>query len=153
MDLRLDPLRVADAAEMAVVLADPALYTVIGGTPPTEPELAARYARQLAGPPDGREEWLNRIVRVDGRAVGYVQATVFPAGRAAVAWVIGTADQGRGYATAAAQALLAELAGRGVTGLEAWIAPGHRASEAVAGRIGLRPTGELDEDGEQRWTS
>lgn len=153
MDLRLDPLRIADAAEMTAVLADPALYAVIGGRPPTEPELTAQYRRQVAGrSADGTEEWLNWVVRVDGRPVGYVQATVPPDRRAAVAWVVGTRWQGRGYATAAARAMLAELAARGVTEVEAWIAPGHRPSEAVAERLGLTPTGELDDHGEQRWT-
>jgi RimJ/RimL family protein N-acetyltransferase len=148
--VRLDPLRVEDAAEMAAVLADPALYTVIGGAPPTEAELAERYAFQL----DGHPEWVNRVVRVDGRAVGYVQATVYPDDRAALAWVIGTAHQGRGYATAAARALVAELGAElGVGRVEAWIAPGHRPSERVAEHLGLHPTGEVDEDGEQRWSS
>ncbi len=153
MDLRLDPLRVADAAEMAGVLADPALYTVIGGRPPTGPELTAQYRRQVGGrSADGTEEWLNWVVRVDGTAVGYVQATVFAPDRASVAWVVGTPWQGRGYATAAARAMLAELAARGITRVEAWIAPGHRPSEAVAERLGLAPTGRLDPDGEQLWT-
>ena len=154
MDLRLDPLRVSDAAEMAGVLADPALYTVIGGQPPTEAELTAQYRRQVGGrSADGTEEWLNWVVRVDGQAVGYVQASVLAGGRASVAWVVGVRWQGRGHATAAARAMLAELAARGVTRIEAWISPGHRPSELVAERLGLRPTGELDEDGEQRWTS
>lgn len=153
MDLRLDPLRVADAAAMAEVLADPALYEVIGGEPPTEDELTALYRRQVAGrSADGTEEWHNWVVRVDGRPVGYVQATVHAGGRAEVAWVVGTAYQGRGHATAAARAMLAELAARGVTRVEARIAPGHRPSEAVAGHLGLRPTGDHDEDGEQLWT-
>lgn len=142
--MRLDPLRVEDAEEMAGVLADPALYEVIGGSPPSAADLRGRYARQLERP----EEWLNWIVRVDGTAVGYVQATV-TGDRASVAWVIGTPWQGRGYATAAARAMLALLPVRAV---EAWIAPGHRASEAVAAAVGLRPTGELDADGEQRWS-
>lgn len=153
MDLRLDPLRVDDAAEMAVVLADPALYTVIGGQPPTAAELTGQYRRQIGGrSDDGTEEWLNWVIRVDGGAVGYVQASVRSAGPTSIAWVVGTPWQGHGHATTAARAMLAELAARGVTAVEAWIAPGHRPSEAVAERLGLTPTGELDSDGEQRWT-
>lgn len=153
MDLRLDPLRVDDAAEMAVVLADPALYTVIGGHPPTEAELTEQYRRQVGGrSADGTEEWLNWVVRVDGRPVGYVQASVHLDRHASIAWVVGTPWQRRGYATAAARAMLAELAGRGVTEVEACIAPGHRPSEAVAEHLGLVPTGQLDDEGEQRWT-
>lgn len=154
MDLRLDPLRVDDAAEMAVVLADPALYIVIGGRPPTEPELAGQYRRQVGcRSADGTEEWLNWVIRVDGGAVGYVQASVRTGGPTSIAWVVGTPWQGRGHATAAARLMLAELAGRGVTEVEAYILPGHRPSEAVAEHLGLVPTGQLDDDGEQRWTT
>lgn len=154
MDLRLDPLRVGDATEMTGVLADPALYTVIGGRPPTPAELTDQYARQVVGvSADGTEEWLNWVVRVDGRATGYVQATVHGGERAVVAWVIGTRWQRRGIATAAARAMLAELAARGVARVEAYIEPGHRPSELVAERVGFTPTGALDSDGEQRWTT
>lgn len=153
MDLRLDPLRVSDAVEMTAVLADPALYTVIGGHPPTLAELTDQYERQTVGrSADGTEEWLNWVVRVDGRATGYVQATVHGGARAVTAWVIGTPWQRRGIATAAVRAMLAELAGRGVGRVEAYIEPGHRPSELVAERAGLVPTGQLDPDGEQRWT-
>ncbi|WP_370865791.1 GNAT family N-acetyltransferase [Nocardioides agariphilus] len=152
-DLRLDPLTVADAEEMTVVLADSELYRVIGGSPPTEEELRGRYERQVVGrSADGREEWLNWIVRVDGVAVGFVQASVDDHSRAVVAWVIGTAWQGQGIATAAARQMLALLADRGVTTIDAYVAPGHLASELVAARAGLVATGEHDANGEQRWT-
>ena len=66
MTVRLDPLAVSGATEMAVVLADPELYRVIGGRPPTEEQLHQQYARQVVGrSADGREEWLNWVVRVD----------------------------------------------------------------------------------------
>lgn len=152
MTVRLDPLAVSDAAEMAVVLADPDLYTVIGGHPPTEKELRQQYERQVVGrSADGTEEWLNWVVRVDGAAAGYVQATVHDGSRAVVAWVIGSAWQGRGIATEAARQMLGLLRERGVDRIEASIEPGHAPSERVAERIGLVATGELDDDGEQRW--
>jgi hypothetical protein len=76
--LTLHPLAVADAAEMAAVLADPELYRYTGGAPPTLEELTRRYERQVAGPAGSDETWLNWIVRRrdDGRAVGFLQATV-----------------------------------------------------------------------------
>jgi RimJ/RimL family protein N-acetyltransferase len=152
VDLRLDPLRVADAAEMVTVLADPALYVVIGGDPPTLDQLTDQYRRQVVGRSvDGREIWLNWIVRVGGAAVGYVQASVHEGARAVVAWVIGRPWQGHGYATAAGRELLALLVTRGVTRVEAYIAPGHLPSERVAARLGLTATGTLDTDGEQLW--
>ena len=43
--LRVEPMRVAHAEEMAVVLGDPGLYAVMGGAPPTATELRSRYRR------------------------------------------------------------------------------------------------------------
>ena len=153
LGLRLDPLAVDDAAEMTNVLADPELYRVIGGSPPTEEELRERYQRQVVGrSADGHEEWLNWVVRVDGVAVGYVQASVHDGRRAVVAWVIGTPWQGKGIATAAANRMLGLLVDRGVRTIDAYVAPGHLSSERVAARLGFAATGEHDDDGEQRWT-
>jgi RimJ/RimL family protein N-acetyltransferase len=150
--IRLDPLRVADAPEMVSVLADPELYAVIGGAPPSPDELTEQYRRQVVGRSvDGREMWLNWIVRVGPDAVGYVQATVHEGDRAEVAWVIGRRWQCHGYATEAGRELLALLAARGVIRFEAYIAPGHAPSERVAAHLGLAPTGELNSDGEQLW--
>lgn len=84
--IRLAPLQVGDAEEMAEVLSGEDLYTFTGATPPTRAELRERYARQVVGrSPDGREEWHNWIIRtVPGdEAVGYVQATIVDAGRRA----------------------------------------------------------------------
>jgi len=149
--IQLEPLRVADAAEMVQVLGAPELYSYIGGRPPTLGELTEQYRRQVLGRSvDGREEWLNWIVRVDGAAVGYVQATVHEGARAVVAWVIGLPWQGRGYASAAATELVGLLRARGVRRIEAYIVPGHVGSERVAERVGLAATGHLSE-GEQMW--
>jgi RimJ/RimL family protein N-acetyltransferase len=162
--LRLEPLRVDDAAEMAAVLADPALYTFTGGEPPTEDELRRRYGFQVAGgPADGSERWLNWIVRsrAEGVAVGYVQATLGQATRAGrgasadVAWVIGVAWQGHRYAAEAARAMVhwliaPEPGGAGVAAVTAHIRPDHEASASVARSLGLEPTDEV-EDGEIVW--
>jgi RimJ/RimL family protein N-acetyltransferase len=145
--LVLEPLRVGHAREMVAVLADPELYAFIGGRPPAEDELAARYERQLAGGPG----WLNWIVRRDGAAAGYVQATLSGA-TAELAWVIGRAHQGGGLAAEACIAVRAWLHGQGVTRFCAHIHPDHAASAAVARRLGLAPTGRV-KDGEVRWTS
>lgn len=149
--VRLDPLRVSDAAEMAAVLSAPQLYTVIGGDPPSVAELTDLYRGQVVGrSADGREQWLNWVVRVGSQAVGYVQATVTGTD-AEVAWVIGLPWQGRGYATEATRAMLDLLAAAGVRTVAAYVHPEHAASAAVARAAGLHPTGELDADGEQRW--
>jgi RimJ/RimL family protein N-acetyltransferase len=172
--IALVPLAVGDAEEMAGVLGGEQLYAFTGGHPPTAGELRARYARQAAGrSADGRQEWRNWIIRraADGQAVGFVQATITagavgPGGAAAsgnaasgergggevaeVAWVVGLAWQGNGYAAEAAQALVAWLEARGVATIQARIHPDHAASAAVARRAGLAPTRQVDE-GEQLW--
>jgi RimJ/RimL family protein N-acetyltransferase len=162
--LVLEPLKVEHADEMAGVLAAPELYTFIGGAPPTAPDLRARYRRMVAGPPAGQEVgWLNWVLRgrQDQRLTGTVQATIWQEQgdggeggylRASVAWVVGAPWQGRGIATEAARALLGWLEEHGVTSIMATIHPANAASAAVAGRIGLVPTGDLVED-EIVWVS
>ncbi|MEU9076907.1 GNAT family N-acetyltransferase [Kitasatospora sp. NPDC048538] len=150
---RLDllPIGPEHAAEMAAVLADPALHAFTGGAPATAEELRARYARLAAGSPDPAEVWGNWVLRLraDGRLTGYVQTTV-RAGNAELAWVVGTPWQGRGLATEAARALLAHLTAAGIGTVTAHVHPDHHASAAVARALGLAPTGER-QDGELRW--
>jgi RimJ/RimL family protein N-acetyltransferase len=154
--LTLKPLRVEHAAEMHPVLDDPALHGYIGGEPPTADRLRERYAIQATGhSPDGTHGWLNWIVRdrETGTAVGTVQATLSDKGprlQAEVAWVIGVAHQGRGYAKEAAGAMVQWLLGQGADTITAHIHPGHRASIAVATHLGLIAT-DLVEDGEIIW--
>ncbi|MFL6113091.1 MAG: GNAT family N-acetyltransferase [Catenulispora sp.] len=152
--LVLEPLTAADADDMVSVLAAPELYAFIGGEPPEVEGLRARYARlAVGGSADGSQEWHNWVVRrgEDGVAVGTVQATVSDA--ADVAWVIGVPFQGRGYAVEAASALVTWLREHGVADVRAHIHPGHAASARVAERIGLIPSGVLDDEGEQIWRS
>ncbi|GHE42494.1 acetyltransferase [Streptomyces longispororuber] len=156
--LLLEPLRLAHAEEMAVVLSDPALYAFTGGSPEDAAALRARYARVLAGAPEPGVSWCNWVLRLrsDGRLAGYVQATVVPgnapgAGTAEVAWVVGRPWQGRGLAAEAARALVADLLGRPeVTAVVAHVHPGHAASAAVARAAGLTPTAER-QGGEVKW--
>lgn len=149
--LDLEPLRVAHAEEMAGVLADPALYAFTGGEPLDAVALRARYARLVAGSPEPGVGWLNWVVRAraEGRLAGCVQATV-TGRRAEVAWVVGSAWQGRGIATEAARALVGWLEGRAVREVVAHVHPAHGASAAVAAAAGLVATDEWS-DGEVRW--
>jgi RimJ/RimL family protein N-acetyltransferase len=152
----LEPLVVQHAREMVGVLADPALYRFTGGEPPSPAALEARFARQAAGrSPDGSARWLVWVLRDrgSGRAAGFVQATVTgegPERAAEVAWLVGTAAQGSGAAAECAAAVVAWLREEGVGILRADIHPDHAASEAVARRLGLAPTGARV-DGEVRW--
>lgn len=158
--LLLEPLTEDHAREMVVVLAPPDLYVYTGGEPPTEEKLRRRYAVQSVGQsPAGDAGWLNWIVRrADTReAVGYVQATLTTrdaeAGQvvaADVAWLITPTYQGNGYAAEAARTMIDWLHRQGVGVIHAAIHPEHRASERVARRLGLEPTGAVA-DGESVW--
>jgi RimJ/RimL family protein N-acetyltransferase len=140
-DLHLDPLKISDAHELAPLLDDPALHEFIGGEPLSEADLEARYRRLVRGaPPSSGATWLNWTLRrrADRQVVGTAQATV--AGReAALAWVVVSKWQGRGYATEVAGALVGWARANGLSPA-ANIAPGHVASERVAERAGLHPS-------------
>jgi RimJ/RimL family protein N-acetyltransferase len=146
--LSLLPLEPRYAGEMAAVLADPALYAFTGGEPPSVTELAARYERQVAGPGRADEYWLNWVIRAGDELIGYVQSTVTRT-TAEIAWVIGSAWQGHGYAKEAAIGLVAWLKAQDLR-IVAHIHPDHSASAAVATAVGLSRTEHI-EDGEYLW--
>jgi len=154
--LVLDPLRVEHADDLAPVLNDSALHDFIGGVPMDVAQLRARFERQVRGrSPDGHKRWLNWTVRelAAGKAVGTVQATVTghpPTASAELAWVIGRAHQGRGFAQEAVGLMVSWLRERGIRRLGAHIHPRHHASMAVARSISLAPT-DVIVDGERRW--
>ena len=169
--LRLEPLAVGHAEEMASVLDDARLHTYTGGEPLDLGRLRAQYAVQTRGrSEDGRQAWLNWVLRStrDGAALGYVQATVDlgadPAACTAedgvgadepvahLAWVVGVAHQGAGVATRAAAAMVGWLRSRGVERFVADVHPDHAASQAVARSVGLVESDEVV-DGEVRWVS
>ncbi|MCG8923115.1 GNAT family N-acetyltransferase [Lentzea sp. CC55] len=149
--LDLIPLRVDHAAEMAEVLADPALHTFTGGAPLTPEALQARYERLTAGSPDPGTRWLNWVItlRDENRLTGTVQATITDH-VAEVSWVVGIPWQGRGIAREAAQGLVTWLRTQPVHTVIAHVHPNHHASAAVAASAGLTPTSEV-RDGEVRW--
>jgi RimJ/RimL family protein N-acetyltransferase len=154
---RLDllPLLVEHAEQMAPVLSDPALHTFTGGAPDSPRELRSRYQRITAGSPDPAVSWLNWVIqlREEGCLTGTVQATIGSSGgglTAEIAWVVGTAWQGRGIATEAAQGLVDWLSRQPVQAVVAHIHPDHRASASVAAAAGLVPTDQW-QDGELRW--
>jgi RimJ/RimL family protein N-acetyltransferase len=146
--LSLLPLEPRYAAKMAAVLGDPALYVFTGGEPPTVTELAARYERQVAGPGRADEYWLNWVIQAGNELIGYVQSTVNGT-TAEIAWVIGSAWQGHGYAKEAAIGLVDWLRGQQLR-VVAHIHPDHGASAAVAAAVGLSRTEQVD-DGEYLW--
>lgn len=158
--LTLWPLRESDAAEMVRVLGDERLHEFIGGRPPGPGELKERYRRLVAGSGRPDELWLNWTVRLApsgdrdrGKAIGTMQATIAVSGAsptAAIAWVVGVGWQGNGYASEAARALVSWLTAWRPLRIIACIHREHLASQRVAGRAGLAPSG-LEIEGEQIW--
>ena len=150
--LLLERLRPDHAEEMALVLDDERLHTFVGGSPSTVAGLRAQYrAVSELRSDDTDASWPSWIVRRrdDGKAIGSVDATLDGI-EAHVAWVIGVASQGQGFATEAARAVVAWLEGNGITDIQAAIRLDHTASAAVAARAGLLPTGR-EIDGDRIW--
>jgi RimJ/RimL family protein N-acetyltransferase len=110
-DVTLEPQTAAHAEQMFAVLSDPAIYEYENSPPPSLEWLRERYARlESRRSADGREQWLNWVIRIPASdLVGYVQATVQPDGRAAIAYELSSAYWGRGIARRAVQAMTAEL--------------------------------------------
>ena len=96
---------------MFAVLSDPAIYEYENEPPASLEALRRRYAAlESRRSPDGREQWLNWVIRLPtGEPIGYVQATVYPDRRAAIAYELGSAWWGRGLARQAVEAMVAEL--------------------------------------------
>ena len=112
--LTLLPQVQAHADEMYVVLVDPALYVHENAPPASVAWLRTRFARlETRRSPDGHERWLNWVLRaVDDALIGYVQGTIHADGSASIGYVLGSAHWGRGLASEAVAAMLAELASR-----------------------------------------
>ncbi len=109
--LVLEPLVQAHAAAMFDVLSDPAIYEFENGPPVSVDALAQRYRRlESRGSPDGREQWLNWVIRLpSGELAGYVQATVLADGRAWVAYELASRHWRQGIARRAVNAMMDEL--------------------------------------------
>jgi len=111
--LTLEPQTAAHAEEMFAVLSDPAIYEYENEPPPSLEWLRARFTRlesRLSA--NGEEQWLNWVIRLPtSELIGYVQATVHPDERAAIAYELSSAYWGRGLAREAVQAMISELAG------------------------------------------
>ena len=138
--LALEPQTAAHAAEMFEVLCDPAIYEH-EGEPPASPQwLRARYERlESRRSPDGREAWLNWVVRVPGSGLaGYVQATVGEGGLATIAYVLASRHWGQGVARRAVEAMMAELeAQHGVSRFAAVLKRDNYRSMRLLERLGF----------------
>lgn len=105
----MEERRVAHASELFEVLRDPRLYAFLDEVPPASvQELAEKLARsEHRRSPDGKEHWLNWVVRVESGAIaGYVQTTVAENKETNVAYVFSPLYKGQGIATAAVRRML-----------------------------------------------
>ena len=166
--LTLEPQTAAHANEMFVVLSDPAIYEYENKPPPSLEWLRVRFARlETRLSADGHEQWLNWVIRLAtselvwcppcgaarrfpqrGRAlwggpaalIGYVQATVRPAGDAAIAYELSSPYWGRGLAFEAVNATIVELVEHyGVRSLFAVLKHGNFRSVRLLERLGFCP--------------
>lgn len=111
--LLLEPLRAAHAAEMFELLSDSRLYHFIPGEPPpTLASLVERFQRlERRVSPDGEQAWLNWVLRsrAGGHCVGRIEVTVRRDQSALLAYEIGAASWGQGFATEACRRILGVL--------------------------------------------
>jgi ribosomal-protein-alanine N-acetyltransferase len=107
----LEPLVAAHAPEMFSVLSDPAIYEFENEPPISVEWLSLRYQRlELRGSADGKETWLNWVIRLPGgELAGYVQATVLPSASACVAYELSSRYWRQGIGSSAVTAMLEEL--------------------------------------------
>ena len=109
--LTLEPQVAAHAQEMFLVLSDPAIYEYENEPPQSIVGLQERFlALESRQSRDGSQQWLNWVIRLPTtELIGYVQATVYPGGRTAVAYELNSAYWGRGLASQAVRAVITHL--------------------------------------------
>ncbi len=109
--ISLEPQTAAHADEMFVVLSDPAIYEHENEPPSSVEWLRTRFTKlesRLSA--DGREQWLNWVIRLPGsELIGYVQATVLADHRAQIAYEMKSSHWGQGLGYAATSAMIVEL--------------------------------------------
>ena len=140
--ITLEPQRESHAGEMFAVLGDPAIYEYENEPPRSLEWLRERYRKlESRRSPDGTQQWLNWVIRVPpSQLIGYVQATVYPDGRGAIAYELGSAWWGRGLARQAVEAMIGELAARhGVRELTAVFKRDNHRSRRLLERLGFSP--------------
>ena len=110
--IELEPQVVSHAEEMFEVLSDPAIYEYENEPPRSLDWLRERFRKlESRRSADGTQHWLNWVIRVpDSGLVGYVQATVYPDGRAAIAYELASRYWGRWFASEAVLTIIPVLA-------------------------------------------
>jgi RimJ/RimL family protein N-acetyltransferase len=145
--LVLEPQTASHAEEMLAVLSDPAIYEYENAPPRSLEWLRERFAKlETRRSADGTEHWLNWVIRIpSSELIGYVQATVHPDGRAAIAYELASRFWGRGLASAAVQAIVPALReDYGARRLSAVFKRRNHRSQRLLERLGFsRATPEL----------
>ena len=140
--LALEPQTAAHAAEMFEVLSDPAIYEHENAPPASLEWLRTRFEKlESRKSGDGREQWLNWVIRLpSSELIGYVQATVRADGSAGIAYELGGAWWGRGLAREAVSAMMRELVeAHEVTSFTAVAKRANFRSTRLLDRLGFRP--------------
>lgn len=109
--LLLEPQLALHADEMFDVLSDPAIYEYENAPPASLEWLRGRFSKlETRRSADGREHWLNWVLRHHGNGlIGYVQATVRADGQAVIAYELASAHWGRGLGSESVAAMIDEL--------------------------------------------
>ncbi len=139
-DLALEPQVEAHAEEMFAVLSDPAIYEHENEPPASLEWLRERFRKlESRRSRDGSQQWLNWVIRLpSSQLIGYVQATVYPDGRAAIAYVLASAWWGRGLARRAVEAMIGELVeSHGARELTAVLRRDNERSRRLLDRLGF----------------
>ncbi len=145
--LLIEPLRTGDAPELYAVLRDPRIYAFLPEDPPPSVDvLRSRFERWTRGPErPAREVWINWTVRTraEGKAVGTLQATIFPTeARALIAYVLSPDLWGQGYAQEGVRALVDWLFSRqGIRHVEALVDRRNDRSLRLLHRLGFEHVG------------
>jgi len=136
--LAIEPLRDDHAEALHAALSDERVGAYIGGPDVESLDWLRDRIRHLAeGPAPGSGQiWWNGVVLLDGVVIGRVEATLHD-GDAEVAYLLGPAWWGQGYATEAAAWLLDELRAAGVRRAWATVDPRNAGSRGVLRRLGF----------------
>jgi [ribosomal protein S5]-alanine N-acetyltransferase len=140
--LCLEPLAPGHAVELFDGLTDPRLYEFVDDEPPPSVGwLQERYRKLASGKsPDGSDLWCSWAVRRlrNGRAIGFVQATIDREQVATTAYVLFPGAWGRGFGREAVAAMMTELSGRDrVTAFRATTHPQNRRSIVLLSALGF----------------
>jgi len=140
--LTLEPQVAAHAAAMFAVLSDPAIYEFENSAPQSLAWLERRFAKlETRASTDGREPWLNWVVRLpSGALAGYVQATITHERVAHIAYELASRYWRQGIGSTAVRAMLAELAvAYGVRTFSATLKTKNYRSLALLRSLGFGP--------------